>query len=156
MNSNRAALSADARLARFIEIDGTTDSCWNWTGARSSQGEYPGYWLNGTCVYAHRHMYELSYGLLPEGGHVHHECHNKLCVNPTHLRALSPEAHTAIHAAECARQRLAKGTYWSRLRETGLGFDKIAELVGFSVGTVKKYISEYRRSLQPTAVAAAA
>jgi len=37
---------------------------------------------------------------IPKGWHVHHACGVKLCVNPEHLRILSPVEHSRTHAPE--------------------------------------------------------
>ncbi|ASZ74121.1 HNH endonuclease [Mycobacterium phage Squint] len=39
---------------------------------------------------AHRIAYELAYGPIPEGMTVDHLCHTRLCVNPDHLRVITP------------------------------------------------------------------
>jgi len=35
--------------------------------------------------YAHRHIWELEHGPIPEGMRVHHICRNRACVNVEHL-----------------------------------------------------------------------
>lgn len=40
-------------------------------------------------VLAHRLMWELCRGPIPDGLTVDHECHNRRCINPDHLRLLT-------------------------------------------------------------------
>lgn len=63
--------------------------CILWAGRVGSHG----YGLVGKRL-AHREAYA---GEIPKGYVVHHDCGNKLCVNPEHLRALSHAAHNADH-----------------------------------------------------------
>jgi hypothetical protein len=142
--SSPSVLPAAARLARHFEIDPATDGCWTWTGALSSQGGYPGFWLDDDFVYAHRLMYEQTYGSIPDGWHVHHACGCRTCIRPDHLEAISPDEHRARHAAQCAEQRIAKGSYWTRLRDNGLAVSGISALVGYSTRTIEKYMREAR------------
>jgi uncharacterized NAD-dependent epimerase/dehydratase family protein len=64
------------------------ESCWEWTGARNSAGY--GYFAiggrRGKDVRAHRYAFELMGDAIPSGMDVDHRCHNKICVNPAHLR----------------------------------------------------------------------
>lgn len=65
-----------------------TDTCWLWTGTISVTG----YGLIGVGgridqrnLSAHRVVWELVNGPVPEGLHVRHLCNTRHCVNPAHL-----------------------------------------------------------------------
>lgn len=65
------------------------NGCWKWTAARHVAG-YGAFSAGG---YAHRESYRLFVGEIPDGLHIHHKCHNKWCVNPGHLEALTRKQH---------------------------------------------------------------
>lgn len=71
----------------------TDDGCWVWQRSRTSAG-YGAFWLNGGTFGAHRVMFESVYGPIPDGLHVHHICEVRLCVNPAHLAAVTPQQNT--------------------------------------------------------------
>lgn len=87
-----------------------TDKCWNWIGAKTTAG-YGEVRIGGRPYYAHRIMWELFFGEIPEGKWVLHkaECHNPSCVNPYHLYLGSPKDNVvdAIEA-ETFRRDLTK------------------------------------------------
>ena len=68
--------------------------CWIWQRSTARNG-YGTYWHpeKKCSVSAHRYMYELHVGPIPEGLQVHHICNNRACVNPGHLEVLSPTKH---------------------------------------------------------------
>ena len=69
------------------EVDATS-GCWVWT----AYTEYDGYgrvWKNGRNQQAHRVIYELLVGPIPENMEMDHLCRNHACVNPEHLEIVT-------------------------------------------------------------------
>lgn len=68
------------------------NGCWEWVGARHRKG------YGRLCIsvdskpkvlFAHRVIYERDRGAIPKGLELDHLCHNKGCVNPYHLEAVT-------------------------------------------------------------------
>lgn len=70
--------------------------CWLWTGPKDRDG-YGQHYLDGKVRVAHRSVYILLRGEIPENNHLHHTCKNKACVNPEHLMPVSYREHASIH-----------------------------------------------------------
>jgi hypothetical protein len=60
------------------------DGCWAWTGLIDQTGY--GRYLDRS---AHRMVYEILVGPIPDGLHLDHICYNRSCVNPEHLRPVT-------------------------------------------------------------------
>jgi hypothetical protein len=60
------------------------EECWNWIGSKTSQG-YGRIFISYKRCWAHRISFELTYGPIPEGKVILHQCDNPSCVNPSHL-----------------------------------------------------------------------
>lgn len=67
--------------------------CWEWTGAVTWSG-YGQIKSGAKIVYAHRHMYELLVGPIPDGLQIDHLCRNRVCVNPSHLEPVTNRENT--------------------------------------------------------------
>lgn len=65
------------------------DECWPWPGGQTGGG-YGHTTVHGRNVSAHRAMYELMVGPVPEGLQLDHLCRNRVCVNPAHLEPVTP------------------------------------------------------------------
>jgi len=71
---------------RFWAKVNKTEGCWTWTAAADPNG-YGQIKVQGRLVGAHRLSFMIAYGAIAEGLEVDHKCHNRSCVNPSHLRA---------------------------------------------------------------------
>lgn len=75
-------------LTRFWPKVEKTEACWNWTGGKTKAG-YGCFGVGGRAgrqVLAHRYSWEIVNDPIPDGIFIDHMCHNKSCVNPSHLR----------------------------------------------------------------------
>lgn len=55
---------------------------------------------------AHRLLWLIVNGPIPDGHHLHHMCHVRLCVRPDHLTPLTAIDHQAVHHVE---EKCSKG-----------------------------------------------
>jgi len=69
----------------WAKVDKSGD-CWTWTGGKNFSG-YGHFVYGGTTVKAHRFVYELEVGPIPDGLEIRHLCNNGHlgCVTPSHM-----------------------------------------------------------------------
>lgn len=73
----------DRLLARTVA---TPAGCLVSTHRKLSHNGYPLVWDHGTRVRAHRLVWTLTHGPIPQDTFVRHTCHERRCLNPDHLR----------------------------------------------------------------------
>lgn len=81
--SNRARAIPE-RERFWVFVDKSSD-CWLWTGAKDRNGYGAFARSSRVQVGAHRAVWELTYGKIPDGVQVLHRCDVPACVKPAHL-----------------------------------------------------------------------
>jgi len=92
----------DQWLRVWLQVEWSgKEECWLWQGPPGPFGYGTARW-DGTAVRAHRLIYEIFVGPIPDGLHLDHLCHNRddgcvggvgcshrRCVNPNHLEPVT-------------------------------------------------------------------
>ena len=73
---------------RLLSKIDRTEECWTWIG-KTYRGGYGRISRSGRQIAAHRAVYELLVGPIPEGLVLDHLCRNRRCVRPEHLEPVS-------------------------------------------------------------------
>jgi hypothetical protein len=101
--------TAEQRLWANVE---KTETCWNWVGTPHNKG-YGRLKVGGVKTLAHRYSWELAKGPIPGGVFLDHECRNRACVNPDHLRQVTNKQNMENLSAESTRSSSGiRGVSW--------------------------------------------
>lgn len=123
------------------------DDCWPWMGAM--RNGYGCIKHDKQCLGSHVVAFVIAYGPVPEGKLVTHDCDNRPCCNPKHLKA---GTFTSNVVEMFDRRRVAKilgAAAWNAkldegdvrlihaLRIGGYSYQRIANILGYAKSTVK-------------------
>ena len=114
MDAEKAALVVEGKFIR-------SDGCWEWTAWKNPKGygclSLPKPGGGQTKHFAHRVLFELYRGPIPEGLQLDHLCRNRSCVNPDHLEPVTCQENLLrgdTHAARLStRTHCGKGHEFS-------------------------------------------
>ncbi len=116
-----AKYTREQRVRAFWAKVSKTDSCWLWTATLKETGYGMfSYRENGrhNVVRAHRYAWEITYGPIPAGMWVLHDCDVRACVRPSHLH-LGDRPKNVAEAVE--RKRVASGArHWVTYRPNSI------------------------------------
>lgn len=81
---SRPATPPEERFWPRVDV-GSGGGCWRWCGGRGTHGY--GVLAEGATGQhlAHRFVYELCVGPIPDGLTIDHLCRDGMCVNPLHM-----------------------------------------------------------------------
>jgi len=94
---------------------GLPEMCWEWQASGWANG-YGAFCVNGKNTTAHRAAWEIHNGPIPDGLHIDHICKNRRCVNPDHLRAVTPRDNVTLNSESVVAANRTK-THCSRGHE---------------------------------------
>ncbi len=97
----------------FVAMRGK-EECWHWTKAKNDKGYGHGSYLN-RVVYAHRAMFEVFKGAIPDKSVIRHSCDNPPCCNPDHLE-LGTQVENAADMDHRGRRRTVYRTGSQHIR----------------------------------------
>lgn len=104
--------------------------CWIWVGAANRYGYIH---VNGQSIVAHRAIWEMSNGKIPEGMELLHSCDIGVCVNPGHL-SIGTHSDNMRDMVNKKRQRSVCGsahwTHQDRQRARLIGQENIKKSHG--------------------------
>lgn len=69
----------------LVDIGQSPIDCWEWQGSVNKKTGYGKKQFNGHSLLAHRWVYHMLLGPIPDGLVINHKCSNRRCVNPHHL-----------------------------------------------------------------------
>jgi len=98
----------------------SSSGCWLWGGGTGKSG-YGVAWWQGRQVQAHRAVYELMVGPIPDGLELDHVrargCTSRLCVNPAHLEPVDRKTQEARKPGRAPGDASRWGKYRAELQK---------------------------------------
>lgn len=136
-----AEMTPRAMLRLTSAYTPTPGGCWEWHRPRTSVG-YGHFHFAGEYYQAHRFLYTLLVGPVPDDLTLDHLCRNRACVNPAHLEPVTLAVNTQRGAT--ARHTPEKVAAIRAARAAGKGVREIAREYGIDHGSVSRIVRGLR------------
>lgn len=120
---------------RFWTKVETSKTCWEWTGTLLGKG-YGGFSFQGKMMTAHRFIWTMEKGPIPDGMCVLHHCDNMRCVRPSHLFIGSVQDNIDDRNE---KGRTARGTNTGQWKLTDEQCEEIRKSPERGIDLAKKY-----------------
>ncbi len=125
-----------ARYKCLVDLGDSPEDCWRWIGKVNKPAGYGHKQWHGETWLAHRWVWTMLFGKIPDGMVIDHLCRNRWCVNPHHLEIVSQtensrRGNSTKITIEMAREIKADG----KDRKWGDG-PSIAKKYGVNTGLV--------------------
>lgn len=144
-HARKNGLAKQTSEQRFWKKVNKTPSCWMWTGAVLQDSKYGVIRWDGKVQPAHRVSWLLAGNAAAfVDDEIDHICHNRLCVNPNHLRLVTRKQNVENHQGALRTNRLGirgvhrvNNRFRAEMRHNGqrihVGYFDTAELAGEAV-----------------------
>ena len=138
----------------WSKVKRTEYGCWLWQSTTNSTG-YGRFVQNGKYLRAHRVVWEMCYGPIPDGFVVMHRCDTPSCVKPEHLKLGSQAENMADMAAKgrgrnagfqgsaCGNSKLTEGAVRdirAKYRKGAVGYGHFAKQYGVTRSAIYRVV----------------
>lgn len=148
--------SFEQQMAVYVH---KTDTCWLWTGAKTSAG-YGSVrdLITGKTDSAHAYVYRTLVAEVPDGYELNHICHSddldcpggacphRLCVNPEHLEPVTHQTNVDRSAMKLERLGMCKSGRHD-VTVTGLKYKRDGSR--HCLACDNEYVAWYERKVRP-------
>ena len=98
------------------------NGCILWTASVNRAG-YGQISIDGRGRHVHRYAWQRQNGPIPEGMSIDHVCHNRICVNPDHLRLATTKQNMENRpGAQRNSASGVRGVHWDKARKKWAAF----------------------------------